>query len=338
MKEIQKEDAHGRRSHKLSSYDVKIKWERPVEYSLNPPFPLNIDISLNSTCNHQCIFCACHKPRKNLHEKSIIMSKDRVFDLIGQAYNLGARDIGFVSYSEALLYKNLEDCVAYARNLGYTYIYLSTNGSLADKRRLTNLFTGTGNGGLHSLRFSVNAGNRETYKKIHGKDDFDTVINNIVTANELRDELKLNIPLFVSYVENPLNKGQWRLLKEKFKNIVDRLYVSPAINNGGYLWEELQRGIVEPVKTEKPLMCPQPFNRFQITPEGYLTACCVDAENSMVVADLNKVALKDAWYCDNMLKVRSFFLKQEIPANSLCYNCLNNGHNVVEPICDWKNW
>ncbi|MDR0605722.1 MAG: radical SAM protein, partial [Bacteroidales bacterium] len=305
MKEIQ-----------LSSFAVKMKWERPVVYSFNPPFPGNLEISLNSTCNHQCIFCPCYKPRKNLHEKAIVMPKDKAFDLIGQAYNLGVRDIGFISYSEPLLYKNLEDCVAYARDLGYTYVYLTTNGSLADRDRLSKLFTGTGNGGLHSLRFSVNAGNRETYKNIHGRDDFDTVINNIVTANELRNELKLDIPLFVSFVETPLNKGQWNLLEKKLKNIVDRLYVFPARNNGGYLQEELQSGIVEPVKTVKPLMCPQPFNRFQITPEGYLTTCCVDADNSMVVADLNKVSLKDAWYCDNMLKVRSYFLDQAIPTNS----------------------
>ena len=57
-----------------------------------------------------------------------------------------------------------------------TRIYITTNGALAQPDRIRYL----AELGLNSIKYSVNASTRETYKKIHGKDDFETVRNNII--------------------------------------------------------------------------------------------------------------------------------------------------------------
>ena len=38
-----------------------------------------------------------------------------------------------------------------------------------------------------------------------------------------------------------------------------------------------------------------PFNRIHVTWEGYLTLCCVDYQNYLIVEDLNKISLWDAY-------------------------------------------
>jgi hypothetical protein len=38
--------------------------------------------------------------------------------------------------------------------------------------------------------------------------------------------------------------------------------------------------------------CPYPFNSVVVTAEGLLTACCMDFENMLAYADLNKISLK----------------------------------------------
>jgi MoaA/NifB/PqqE/SkfB family radical SAM enzyme len=138
------------------------------------------------------------------------MRKETAFNILEQAYKIGVREVGFYMISEPFLSKILEDCTLYAKNLGYTYIYLTTNGSLANPDRVKKLFAG----GLNSIKFSVNAGRPDTYKRVHGKGDFEKVINNIHMADKARREMNIDGGLFVSFVENIINKGEIDSLKD----------------------------------------------------------------------------------------------------------------------------
>ena len=44
--------------------------------------------------------------------------------------------------------------------------------------------------GLDSIKFSIHGGTKDTYKKIHGKDDFDRVIKNLIWVDEYRKTQK----------------------------------------------------------------------------------------------------------------------------------------------------
>jgi hypothetical protein len=57
----------------------------------------------------------------------------------------------------------------------------------------------------------------------------------------------------------------------------------------------------------------------------------------MVVADLNKVTLEEAWDCELAKKVRTAFLEQKIPECWLCYNCINNSNNTVVSLGDCED-
>lgn len=141
---------------------------------------------------------------------------------------------------EPLVCKELEEYVKRAKDLGFEYIYLTTNGAFANIDRMKTLL----NSGLNSVKFSVNAATRETYKKVHGKDDFETVLQNIKDLSMYIKENNVKIPIFISYVKNEWNKHEIDILHQVFGEYVDKIYVFPCANQGGGMSELIDMGVV----------------------------------------------------------------------------------------------
>ena len=317
--------------------DKTMKTEREVEYSLVPPYPTNLSLTLINACNHRCITCS----NGYSQERILKMPKELAFSILEQAYDLGAREVGLHGGgpSEPFLSPILEESVLYAKTLGYTYIYLTTNGSLATKDRLRKIFEN----GLHSIRFSVNACDRETYQAFHGVDDFDKAVLAVRIAHELRLEMELDIILTVSFVQTGINNGQFEQVKKIFSDTVDSIYCWEAKNGAGVMYEQMKSRIVLPNDLENLFIlhskkgnlsvCPLPFNRFQIGANGYLAACCAGIKN-LCIADLNRVSLKDAWQDKVFQKLRQMLMDNDIPKNLQCYNCLNNTNEQIRPLLE----
>jgi len=253
------------------------------------------------------------------------MPLEKAKNILRQARELGTCEVGFHSMGEPFLSKDLEAAVLEAKNLGYEYIYFTTNGSLATEERIKNLFQN----GLSSIKFSVNAGNAETYKKVHGRNDFQKVIDNIIIADKIRKELRVDVGIFISFIETQINKGQAKNLFNILENHIDYLYSLPSHNQGGNMNWRIEDKIVNKNNISR---CPRPFNCFHVTPEGYLNACCMDLHNYLAYADLNKTTLKEAWINSDVQILRNQHINETLPKNGLCYNCLNNTNNEIESI------
>ncbi len=299
----------------------ELVFNREAIFVERPPYPKNMLISLNNSCNHQCVFCAY---RKSEFVRTSI-EKFFLFDIMQQAYDLGTREIGLYSTAEPFTSKILEEVILKAHHIGFEYIYLTTNGSIATPERLEAAFKN----GLNSIKFSINAGNAKSYLRIHGKNDFDKVIENIKAAYELKRKINPDMGIFVSFIECSFNAGENVVLEELLSPYIDHFYTMQGINQGGNMFEELQQGIIERTNMKK---CDMVFNRFHITPEGFLTACCVDFENCLVVADLNRMTLKEAWNCEAFVALRKQHLSGKMDENLMCYNCLNNTNHAVIPV------
>lgn len=290
---------------------------------IKPKVPKNMLIELTNMCNHSCIFCANSK----MSRKKGTIDEKFLFHILNEAYDDGVREVGFYATGEPFISKDLGKYIAKAKEIGYEYVYITTNGALATPQRAREVIES----GIDSIKFSINAGTRETYKIIHGKDDFETVIENLKYIAEYRKNNKKNFKIFVSYIATRYSANEKKLLEDKLGDIVDEVVFLNVRNQGGMMYEINDYLSLENDKSEEKMPCPLIFNSLHITYEGYLTACCVDFQNYLTVADLNKVSLKEAWHSDKFLELRKKHLEKSVEG-TLCYNCIYNKEDKIEPL------
>jgi radical SAM protein with 4Fe4S-binding SPASM domain len=77
--------------------------------------------------------------------------------------------------------------------------------------------------------------------------------------------------------------------------------------------------------------CTLPFNTINIDYDGSLLACCEDINHKIPISNLNKIPLKDAWYCDAMKRLRQAHMDRNL-AGTVCEECLAGGGGVVEVV------
>jgi molybdenum cofactor biosynthesis enzyme MoaA len=295
-------------------------------YRPDPAIPNNMMVELSNACNHACIFCTNpHMQRKIGRINTDLLSKVMV-----EAYELGVREIGFYTTGDPFIHKDLEKFTREAAAIGYEYLYISTNGALATPDRAKAVI----DAGMSSIKFSVNAGTRETYQLIHGRDDWDKVMEHIRFIAEYRKTLDRPLKLFATCVVTQQNAHETELLRAELQDVVDDIFFIDCGNQSGQMVaaETLLRPIegLNNNPTGKGI-CPLPFNRLHLTCEGYLTMCCVDYQNYLAVADLNTHSLKDAWLSPDFVQMRQRHLDQKLEG-TLCGNCWNNRCDAISPV------
>ena len=297
--------------------------DRSELYSLEPPFPTtNFLMELSNACNHECIFCAHQKMKRKVGK----MDKGLAYDVLKQAYDLGTREVGFYATGEPFLIKDLAEYISYAKSLGYTYVYLTSNGSLATPERVREVIEA----GLDSIKFSINAPERELYKFIHGRDDFDKVVEHLRYLHEYRNEIGGEFKIYVTGILTKYTEHLQDEYHRLFDELCDQVVFKYVYNQGGYMPEinDYLRCQCDVAERRK---CNLPFDAISVTYEGYLSVENADYENMLIVADLNKVSLKDGWYGEKMKEMRRRFLEDDL-AGTICDGCVHRCLKPAKPV------
>lgn len=281
-----------------------------------PPMPRQIQIETTNVCNHRCGFCAYTE----MVRTHAIMDPALFKRLVSDAYELGAREIGLFAGAEPLTCKSLEDYIVHCRTVGFEYMYISTNGALGDEARFKSLM----DAGLSSIKFSINAGTRETYKRVHGRDEFDKVIKNLRFVSEYRKNLPSFKYLGLSFVGMPDTAHEFEAIKELAGSLVDEVLYYEANNQSG------QKAELPPPPFET---CVLPFNKLHISVEGYIKACCNDYDNYLAIEDLKQMSLKDAWLSPRFQELRRAHLNDTLDG-TLCGKCIRRSTAEVRPLND----
>ena len=193
-------------------------------YSLEPPFPKsNFLIELSNACNHACIFCTHQKMQRPVGR----MDKSKCFDILQQAYDLGTREVGFYATGEPFIVKDLHEYIKKAKEIGYTYVYLTSNGVLATPDRIRQVI----DAGLDSIKFSINAPHRKLYKFIHGYDDFDKVMKNLKYLNQYRKETGKNYKIYVTGILTRFTENLQDKYHEVFDDLADQIVFKYVYNH-----------------------------------------------------------------------------------------------------------
>lgn len=288
-------------------------------YCLEPPFPRsNFLMEISNVCNHACIFCAHQKMQRQVG----MIDKEKAFDILQQAYDLGTREVGFYATGEPFLVRELPEYVAKAKEIGFTYVYLTSNGSVASPEKIRAVI----DAGLDSIKFSINAPQKRLYEFIHGRDDFDVVLEHLRYLNLYRKETGKNYKIYVTGILTRFTENLTDKYQEVFGELADQIVFKYVYNQGGYM-PEIQDYLRCDCDHEKTRKCNLPFDAISVTKEGYLSIENADYENMLIVADLNKVSLHDGWYGEKMKEMRKKFMEDDL-AGTLCDGCI---HHTIAP-------
>ena len=280
-----------------------------------PPFPDRVMFELSNMCNHSCVFCS----HKTMTRKPAVIDKTLFRRLAKEAHDLGAKQIGLHNGAEPFCCPDLADHVAYASGLGYENVYLTTNGTIPGKKDLERVV----DAGLNSIKFSINAGNREIYRAIHGKDHFEKAMENLRHVDTYRKATGSPIYLSVSFVVVPENRESFDELDRALSGVVDEIYKHDANNQSG----QNTQYPINPLK----LKCTRPFKTLNVTAEGYLNICCNDYENYLAIEDLNDMTLEQAWCSENFRSIRQRFIDKDL-RGTLCQPCMEGVDAEIEPL------
>jgi MoaA/NifB/PqqE/SkfB family radical SAM enzyme len=288
--------------------------------------PSDMLVEITNRCNNRCVFC----PHTNMKSPFGDIDACLLNRLLQEAYEMGVRRVGLYTIGEMFLCKEVATHIINAKRIGYEYIYSDTNGILANEKNLTSVIEA----GLDSIKFSINAGTSETYKALHGNDSFDEVMENLKTCHKLKQQLNHKLRIMVSYVVTKQNESEIELLKEKISPYVtDELMVSPVFLSPSRSYNVNGQSLIpttmECGKIPKP--CTMIFNRIHITYDGCLTACCQDFNYELLLGDLKKISLKEAWNSPNAMLLRKAHINGDLEG-ILCNNCFNDVFQNYTPL------
>ena len=291
------------------------------------PFPTNALVELSNGCNHSCVFC----------NNAVMKRKPGLLDLetftafVREGVAAGLVEIGLYATGEPFIVNNLEKYVSIAKKSGIKRVYLTTNGALAKIGKVIQCVEA----GLDSIKFSVNAGTRETYKLIHGSDDFLAVVDNIKQIDDFRKSSPLNLQLLGSCVLTKASANEKEAHNNIFGKYLDDIIYVNAQTQGGRNAEFVD--LVSPLP-KRPISidyepCWMLWKRLHLTCDGFLTCCCVDYEYDLVFYDYkqNLGSLVSAWNSDLIKSIRRKHLQKDL-SDLICHNCLTGDNCTYSPL------
>ena len=266
-----------------------------------PDFPKIIKLDVCNACNYSCIFCPTAKQKGKIGNIDHDLCKKIILD----GYNCGARQLCLAMRGEPLLNSNLEEYIKYAKDTGYEYVFINTNGYLLTKERSKSLLEA----GIDSIKISINS-SKEHYELIHGKDGYEIVLKNVKEFYTLRKEIQSKCKFFISFVAIKQTKGGE--IEEVFRDFlpyVDEIVTMNANGRAGSISEVDEEMYAGDDEYTMKWPCSQLFNTINITAEGYMITCCQDFDNYGVVGDLNKESIDEAWRNEHFVNFRKQYLK-----------------------------
>ncbi|HNW94411.1 MAG TPA: radical SAM protein, partial [bacterium] len=187
-----------------------------AEYPLIATPPRQLKIEMTNICNQRCVYC----PNRDMRRAKGFIDAELVRSVVREAKELAINEIGFYTTGESLLHPQLPELIRYAKEQGIPYTFLDTNGALLTPDRAAALM----DAGLDSLKYSCSAGTRETYRAIHGCDDFDRVLEHMRATHALRAARGGRKPhLAISYIVSRDNEAEIPRLRESAKPYIDEM-------------------------------------------------------------------------------------------------------------------
>lgn len=296
------------------------------------PHPQNVHIAISNRCNLECVMCPYHAKEyraiqtSNFFDKNLFM---QIQDFKKIAKYCGDNKIfmQFGQLDEPFIHPRFLEFLDIAKDYGVEHINITTNGTLLNKKNAEKIVQSN----INHITFSLDAIDKESYKRIRGY-DYDTTVANIQYLIDLLKITKKKTTLGVCFIlqgENAQEKGikfleYWLPLVDKVK--FHQLSEFEVDENGSFVTKH-QKQFRE---YKQRYACSIPWQVLFITPDLKVTFCC----NSMsvystsglcggggIIGDLKMQTLEEVWRGDSLMQLRRELLDNSFQHFKICEKC-----------------
>ncbi len=290
-----------------------------------PPCPRSVKIELTARCNFHCSFCATGYKLRDKRD----MDWEFYVELIKDLMQAGVEELGMFYLGESFLLPWLPDAIQAAKDEGFQYIFLTTNGSLANQDKVEACMRA----GLNSLKFSLNYANEGQFKDVaQVKGElFHSMIENVKSARRVRDAGDYDCGIYGSFINYDGEQGErMRTMVAELEPYLDECYALPLYSQADLVsvdekdrgWE-IRGGNPGRADAMRPAVpCWSLFTEARVTYDGHLSACCFDHDGRFRMGDLKQMPFMDAWWCEEFQDLRRAHLSGDV-SMTVCKDCVS---------------
>ena len=292
-----------------------------------PPCPKSCKIELTARCNFKCSFCATADTLRLKGD----MDWDFYLKLLKDLRRSGVEEIGVFYLGESFILDWLPDAIQAAKDEGFPYVFITTNGSLANTERITACMEAS----LNSIKFSLNYADERQFSDIAGVKGsiYRDIIDNIKTTVIVRDAGNYDCGVYASYINYDGEQGErMKKVVAEVEPLLDQVYslplysqadlVSVAENERGWAIKGGNPGRFDNMR--EPVPCWSLFTEARVTHDGHLSACCFDHDGRFHMGDLKTTPFMEAWHSEKFQKLRAAHLSGDV-SDTVCKACVSYG-------------
>ena len=296
-----------------------------------PPAPRSAKIELDSGCNLACTFCTrTLRPRTPAR-----MSSDVFRRIVVELRAAGVDQLGLFYMNEPFLVDELAEAIRWVKQeAGVPYVFLTTNGVAAREAPVLACIEA----GLDSLKFALNfADARQLASATHAQVSLDAIVDNVRAARRVRDAVKRasghECRLSASSLDfDAGQRARMAPLLEVIAELVDEHYWLPHFGRSDLAPVD-GVGSASTAIACKPSPCWTLFTEAHVRADGRLSACCLDASDRFVMADLNESSFASAWHSEPFRALRSAHLRGDL-AGTACEHCIAFDDSTAVPTAE----
>lgn len=283
-----------------------------------PVFPESVGIEISSKCNYHCKMC----PRRSLDRESIHMRPELFYKVIDEISKNKVNMLGLYRLGESLTHPRFFEFLEYVGNFdSLKNSFLSTNGGLLNDEVIDRLLSSN----LRFLNISLNALERDTYKQITGRDEFEHVKS---ICNEIKGRKKKRTP-FVSFqfLEQDLTAGQVKSFVSEYVEYADFVESSVLEDFGGQLKNNvkfLESQIYPGVGNDDKPCQRSKWGMALIYSNGDVVPCICDINAKFIkVGNMFESSLKEIYESESWAQFREMQNDGSFIHHPLCGQCLD---------------
>ena len=291
------------------------------------PPPTSVKIELTGRCNFKCKYCSHdyeNRPR-------VDMPWEVYQTLLNDFADINLEELGLFFIGEPFLDKRLPAAITEAHNYGIPYVFLTTNGSMADPKKVEEAMEA----GLNSLKFSFNYKNADQFADITQVKPalWYKGLENLKEARRIRDKKGYNCGIYASYIiyNHQQSEEMEAVLDEHVRPYVDEVYALPlftmiyrADTEKKLGWAPTAGNRGREGNLRPPLPCWVLFTAGHVFSNGDVCACCFGG-TEFIIGNAYKDGFMNVWNSEAAQRLRQAHLNMDI-SETPCKGC-NKAHN-----------